>query len=79
LPNETWQSDFTHWRLSDGTDVEVLAWLDDHSRYALSVTAHQPVTGASVVDTFLACAADQGFPASVLTDNGLVYTVRFAG
>ena len=79
LPNETWQSDFTHWRLSAGTDVEVLAWLDDHSRYALSVTAHQPVTGAAVVDTFLTCAADQGFPASVLTDNGLVYTVRFAG
>ncbi|WP_248243450.1 helix-turn-helix domain-containing protein, partial [Microbacterium kunmingense] len=23
-PNETWQSDFTHWRLADGTDVEIL-------------------------------------------------------
>ena len=44
-PNETWQADFTHWRLADGTDVEILTWLDDHSRYALSVTAHQPVTG----------------------------------
>src|SRR4051794_16148374 len=22
-PNETWQSDFMHWRLADGTDVEV--------------------------------------------------------
>ena len=31
-PNETWQSDFTHWRLRDGTDVEILNWLDDHSR-----------------------------------------------
>jgi transposase InsO family protein len=79
LPNETWQSDFTHWRLADGTDSEILTWLDDHSRFALSVTAHQPVTGDAVVDTFLDTAADQGFPASVLTDNGLVYTVRFAG
>ncbi len=40
-------ADFTHWRLADGTDTEILTWLDDHSRYALSVTAHQPVTGPS--------------------------------
>jgi transposase InsO family protein len=79
LPNETWQSDFTHWRLANRTDAEILSWLDDHSRYALSVTAHQPVNGRSVVDTFLATGADQGFPASVLTDNGLVFTTRFAG
>ena len=26
-PNETWQSDFTHWRLHDGTDVEILNWI----------------------------------------------------
>jgi transposase len=25
-PNEMWQSDFIHWRLADGTDVEVLNW-----------------------------------------------------
>ena len=31
-------------RLADGTDVEILNWLDDHSRYLLSCTAHQPVT-----------------------------------
>ena len=79
LPNETWQSDFTHWRFADGTDIEVLVWLDDHSRYALSVTAHQPVTGTIVLETFTETARQHGFPASVLTDNGLVYTVRFAG
>jgi transposase InsO family protein len=79
LPNETWQSDFTHWRLTDSTDIEVLVWLDDHSRYALSVTAHKPVTGTIVLDTFTETARKYGLPASVLTDNGLVYTVRFAG
>lgn len=79
LPNETWQSDFTHYRLRDGTDTEVLVWLDDHSRFALSVTVHDRVTGDIVVNTFNKCGADQGFPASVLTDNGLVYTTRFAG
>jgi transposase-like protein len=45
--NEMWQSDFIHWQLADGTDVEVLNWLDDHSRYLLSCTVHEPVTGAS--------------------------------
>lgn len=79
LPNETWQSDFTHYRLADRTDTEVLVWIDDHSRLALSVTAHRRVTGDLVVDTFNECGADQGFPASVLTDNGMVYTTRFAG
>ena len=42
-PNETWQADFTHHRLANGTDLEILTWLDDHSRHAVSVTAHQPV------------------------------------
>jgi transposase InsO family protein len=78
-PNEMWQSDFIHWRLADGTDVEVLNWLDDHSRYLLSCTAHQPVTGDTVVSVFLATIAEHGPPASTLTDNGSVYTSRFTG
>jgi transposase InsO family protein len=78
-PNEMWQSDFMHWRLLDETDVEVLNWLDDHSRYLLSCTAHQPVTGDHVVSTFLAAVDDHGAPASTLTDNGRVYTARFGG
>ena len=78
-PNETWQSDFTHWRLHDGTDIEILNWLDDHSRYLLSCTAHTPVTGDDVVITFLATTEQHGIPASTLTDNGRVYTARFGG
>ncbi len=78
-PNETWQSDFTHWRLADGSDVEILNWLDDHSRLLLSCTAHRPVTGKSVVDTFLATVDAYGPPASTLTDNGRVYTARHGG
>jgi len=78
-PNETWQSDFTHWRLADGADVEILNWLDDHSRMLLSCTAHRPVTGRHVVDTFLATIDAYGPPASTLTDNGRVYTARHAG
>jgi transposase InsO family protein len=79
LPNECWQADFTHYPLAGGTDVEILTFLDDHSRYALSVTAHQPVTGPAVVKAFRQTVERYGPPASTLTDNGMVFTTRFAG
>jgi transposase InsO family protein len=78
-PNEMWQSDFIHWRLQDGTGVEILNWLDDHSRYLLSCTAHEPVSGEDVVAVFLENVEEYGAPASTLTDNGSVYTSRFTG
>jgi transposase InsO family protein len=78
LPNETWQSDFTHYRLPDGTDTEIITWLDDHSRYALHCSAHHRVTGKTALASFQQSVAAHGIPASTLTDNGMVYTVRFA-
>jgi transposase InsO family protein len=79
LPNECWQADFTHWRLTTGVDVEILCWIDDHSRYAISVTAHRRVTGPIVVDTFTKALETHGIPASTLTDNGMVFTTRLSG
>jgi hypothetical protein len=79
MPNETWQSDFTHYRLSFGVDVEIISWLDDCTRYALHVSAHRRITGPIVTATFIKALAEQGIPASTLTDNGMVYTVRLAG
>src|SRR5882757_8446165 len=83
-PNECWQSDFTHYRLADldgrpGMDVEVLSWLDDCSRFLLSVTAHRRVSGSIVLATFRDTVAAYGIPASTLTDNGMVFTTRLAG
>jgi transposase InsO family protein len=52
LPNECWQADFTHYPLADGTGTEILAWLDDHSRYLLHITAHRRVSGPAVVAQF---------------------------
>ncbi|WP_250009979.1 DDE-type integrase/transposase/recombinase, partial [Actinoplanes sp. M2I2] len=83
-PNETWQSDFTHYRLTrgdgrPGTDVEIITWLDDHSRYALHLSAHPRITAQITHRSFQQAGELHGYPASTLTDNGLVYTVRFAG
>jgi transposase InsO family protein len=84
MPNETWQADFTHYRLvrpdgRPGADTEILTWLDDCSRYALSVTAHHRVTGPIVLTTFRQTVAQHGIPASTLTDNGMVFTTRLSG
>jgi transposase InsO family protein len=81
LPNECWQSDFTHYRFDDkaGTDVEILTFLDDHSRLVLDLTAHLHVTGPIVLAAFRRATKAHGVPASTLTDNGLVFTARFAG
>ena len=73
LPNETWQSDFTHYRLATGVDVEVLTWLDDCTRKAIGVTAHRAVTAVIVRDTFRQAVKTAGIPASTLTDNGMVF------
>jgi transposase InsO family protein len=78
-PNECWQSDFTHWQLADGSVVEIINWLDDHSRYLLAAVARPRISGEDVVTTFLAAADTHGLPHSTLTDNGSVYTSRFTG
>ena len=78
LPNETWQTDMCHWKLANGADTEILSWIDDHSRYALSVTAHRRVNATIVVETFQTTAETHGYPASVLSDNGMYYTARYA-
>jgi transposase InsO family protein len=84
MPNECWQADFTHYRLTHpdgrpGLDSEILTWLDDHSRFALRITAHHRVTGPIVLTAFRDTVAEHGIPASTLTDNGMVFTTRLAG
>ena len=83
-PNETWQADFTHHRLANpdgsvGPDTEILSWIDDHSRLALSITAHNRVSAPMVRATFRKAVGRYGVPASTLTDNGAVFTTRFMG
>jgi len=83
-PNETWQSDFTHYRLTHpdgrpGADTEIITWLDDHSRMAQHISAHARITAPIVLITFTQAADLHRYPASTLTDNGMVYTVRLAG
>ena len=76
LPNECWQADTTHWALDDGTDVELLNILDDHSRLLVASAAFVTTKAADVVATFHHAATTWGFPASILTDNGAIFTAE---
>lgn len=78
-PNERWQADTTHWTLDDGSDVEILNILDDHSR--LLVASHVRVTFkvGDVVASFHNAFAAWGFPASILTDNAAIFTAVYRG
>lgn len=73
-PNERWQADITHWSLSDGTTVEILNIVDDHSRLLVASDVRRVTKGGDVVASFHKAAGRHGFPASVLTDNAAVFT-----
>jgi hypothetical protein len=54
--------------------VEILNLLDDHSRLALACVPRRAITGPDVVHAFQDAFVRWGIPASVLTDNGAVFT-----
>src|SRR4051794_15982587 len=69
-PNQRWQADTTHWRLADGTPVEMLNLLDDPSRPPVACAPRRTIPGPDVVGAFQDAFVRWGVPASVLTDNG---------
>lgn len=77
LPNEMWQSDMTHVDLADGGHAEVVNFLDDHSRLITACRAVTVATAGDVVEIFREAAGTWGTPASVLTDNGAIYTAAY--
>ena len=77
--DQCWRSGFTRYPLAGGIATEILTWLDDHSRYALPVTAWHRVTGPIVLATCRAAVAKHEVPASTLTGNGMVFTTRLSG
>ena len=79
LPNETWQADATPWQLGDGTSVEILNLLDDCSRVALASSCFLTVKAPDVVQVFHSASDRFGLPASLLTDNGRIFTARSIG
>lgn len=79
LPNEVWQADITHWQLADGTEVEVLNIVDDHSRLLIASVARPIFKAGDIVTVVLAAIARYDRPERMLTDNGAVFTGFYRG
>src|SRR5216683_3577275 len=78
-PMELWQLDLVHgFVLADGTSAKALTGVDDHSRYCVSARLMVRERTQSVCDGFTSALRTHGVPAQVLTDNGKVFTGRFA-
>ena len=74
LPNERWQADATDWHLAHGTTVEILNFVDDHSRLFVASVAYSTVKAADALSTFLSGANEFGYPASLLSDNAAYFS-----
>ena len=76
VPNECWQADMTHVQLKNGDVYEVLNLIDDHSRLCVASRAMSVVKATDVVRVLHKAAETWGYPASFLTDNGLIFTTN---
>jgi transposase InsO family protein len=76
LPNECWQADMTHVALENGQVFEVLNVIDDHSRLCVASRAMRVVRSTDVIRVLHMSATTWGYPASFLTDNGMIFTTR---
>ncbi len=79
LPNEMWQADITHWQLAGGQGVEILNMIDDHSRLFVASRVFSTAKAADVVEVFRSAIDLHGSPASLLCDNGAVFTATPRG
>ena len=67
------------WTLADGTDVEILNIIDDHSRLCVASRAFVRTRPPTSCATFTDAAEHWGYPASLLTDNGAIFTASHRG
>ena len=72
--NECWALDDWTWTLADGTDVQILDVLDDHSRYCVACTAMVTCTGAATFDALADAASYLGWPHRFWSDNARAFT-----
>ena len=78
-PMELWQLDIVHgFLLADGTSAKALTGIDDYSRFCISARLMTRERTQAVCDGFSSAMRTYGVPSQVLTDNGKVFTGRFA-
>jgi transposase InsO family protein len=78
-PMELWQMDVVGgFLLADGTSAKALTGVDDHSRFCISARLMVRERTQVVCDGLGLALRTFGAPEQILTDNGKVFTGRFA-
>jgi transposase InsO family protein len=78
-PMELWQLDVMgSVLLEGGGELKAVTAIDDHSRFCLAVGLVERATSRPVCGVFAAILGEFGAPEAVLTDNGKVFTGRYA-
>src|SRR5262245_40571767 len=77
-PNQLWQADATKWVIATGV-VEILTFLDDHSRLVTACRAVDTATSDNTWETFCLGVEAWGLPSGQLSDNGLNFSGRLRG
>jgi transposase InsO family protein len=77
-PNVLWQADATKWVIAIG-QVEILSFLDDHSRLITASRAVMTATTDNTWETFCNAVTTWGLPSGHLSDNGLNFSGRLRG
>jgi transposase InsO family protein len=78
-PMELWQLDVVGGvLLDDGTECKILTGVDDHSRFCVAAGIMTRAVARAVCGVFAQSLRTYGVPDEVLTDNGKVFTGRFA-
>ena len=78
-PMELWQLDVTGGvLLHDGSELKVVTGVDDHSRFCVLHQVVERATSRAVCRAFSGALRRYGIPDEVLSDNGRVFTGRFA-
>jgi putative transposase len=75
-PNQRWSLDFVSDGFSDGRRFRVLCVVDDFTRECLALVADTSISGARVARELDVIAAQRGYPASMVSDNGSEFTSR---
>lgn len=70
-PNDLWQMDFKgHFPMNDGLRCHPLTIVDDHSRFAIDITACLNERGATVQNAMTRVFEQYGLPKAINVDNG---------
>jgi transposase InsO family protein len=78
-PMELWQADIMGGVvLASGRVLKVITGLDDHSRFCVIAKLLERATARPVCAAFTDALDRYGIPDEILTDNGKVFTARFA-